>query len=44
MSMMIFIDAGDNPIPYYTCKHCKKRVWFLIHVGRFWKCKECAKR
>jgi len=42
MSLMFIDSTAGKLIPYYTCKHCKKRVWFLIHIGRFWKCKECA--
>ncbi len=41
--MLILIDdPKGTPIPPYTCKHCNNKVWFLIHVGRFWKCKKCS--
>lgn len=42
-NMMALIGTGP-PLPYYTCKHCNKECYFLVHVGRFWKCKECFEK
>jgi len=42
---MIQAFLGTVPsIPFYTCKHCKNGCYFLVHVGRFWMCKDCFKQ
>lgn len=37
---LMFLMDGESE-PSYTCKHCGKKVWFLMHDGRWWKCKAC---
>jgi len=44
MSLMFLDSTQGTPIPPYTCKHCGEKVWFLIHKGRWWKCKECFEK
>jgi len=38
---LMLLYADGEPEPFYTCKHCGKKVWFLVHGGRSWKCKDC---
>ena len=41
MNETMLLYADGEPDPFYTCKHCGKKAWYLIHVGRWWKCKDC---
>ncbi len=41
--MSAYIGTVPN-VPFYTCKHCGDGCYFLIHDGRWWKCKDCFKR
>jgi len=41
--MIMALIGTAPPIPFYTCKHCGEGCYFLIHDGRWWKCKNCFK-